>query len=85
MKRKNVTIETNRYSTQTGGTIINRSADPFQKIQVIPKRRFTNSYNRSFFVRRQIALRRLSVMMGFHPRLGKDSPFKLVLSKDVAR
>ena len=56
-----------------------------QQIQVIPTSRFKNSYESNFFVRRQIAIKRLSVMMGFHPRLGSESAFQHVLSKDVTK
>ncbi len=82
---KDSIIETNRYELDTGKALINRSANFRQQLSIIPKSRFNTSYNTSFFVRKQIAMRKLSLMMGFHSRLGKNSPFKNVLSKDVAR
>lgn len=73
------------YNTGGGGQIINISAAEKMGIRVIPKKRFENSLKQSFFVRRKLIEKQLTIMSGFHPRLGENSPFRQVLSKDVAR
>lgn len=82
---KDCVIETNKYEIGVGNTFVTRSATFKHQVQIIPKHRFKECYDSSFFVRRQIGLRRLSVMMGCHPRIGENSPFRNVLSKDVTR
>lgn len=84
MKKLSVKKKYNTQAPKTGGRVLNitYTNGPYT-IEAIPKNNFKKSYDSSFFVRRQIAFRRLAIMTAFYKDFGINSPFKNILSKDV--
>lgn len=91
MKKRSRETETNShivkktYQLNNGKTLTNINAHLNQEIKVISTYRFRECINKSPFVQKMIIDKRMSIMQGFHPRLGENSPFNKVLSKDLAR